>query len=146
MTGTDPAANKALVRDYFEAWDGGDPDAIARCFSDDFSTTYTGWQGETVRVDPEDVRDWIVGWQEVIDELNHEVHDLVAEGDLVMARVTYRGVHAGSLYGIEPTGQPVEVTEFLRFRIEAGEIIDLEWLGDDLALLRQLGVDLPIGS
>lgn len=136
--------NEELIREYFEAWDAGDPEAIAAFFADDFTTTYTGWTGEEVRVDPDDVHDWIAGWLAVVDEMTHEIHAVVADGDQVMAQITYRGVHAGEVFGVEPTGTRVEVREFLRFRIANGEIVDLDWLSDDLALLRQLGVDLPI--
>lgn len=138
------ATNRALIRDYFAAWDAGDPEAIAAFFADDFTTTYTAWTGDEVTVEPAAVTDWIAGWLDVIADMTHEVHTLVAEDDQVMAQITYRGLHAGELFGIEPTGTRVEVDEYLRFRIEAGQIVELDWLGDDLGLLRQLGVDLPI--
>ncbi len=139
-----PDEHKALIREYFAAWDAGEPEAIAAFFADDFSTTYTAPTGDEVRVEPADVREWIADWLGVIADTSHEVRELVAEDDVVMARVTYRGVHAGELLGIEPTGNRVEVEEYLRFRLADGEIAELDWLGDDAALLRQLGVDLPI--
>lgn len=144
MTDTSARENEALVREYYAAWDAGDPDEIATFFADEFSTTYTDWTGEETRVDPEDVREWIAGWLDVMAGTTHDVHELVADGDQVMAHVTYRGIHDGRIHGIEPTGHAVEVEEFLRFRIRDGEIVELDWLSDDLALLRQLGVDLPI--
>jgi len=54
---TGPAAkqNKELIRDYYAAWDAGDPDAIAAFFADDFSTTCTHWAGNDIRVEPADV-------------------------------------------------------------------------------------------
>lgn len=97
-------------------------------------------------MNPADVGDWITGWQKIISEMPHEIDALVAEGDQVTAQITYRGVHTGPLYGIEATGHSVEVTEFLRFRITDGEIVEFDWLGDNLALLRQLNAELPISS
>lgn len=144
MPETAPHENKELLREYYEAWDAGDPAAIESFFADDFSTTYTDWTGAEVRVGPTDVHDWIAGWLDVMAAMTHEIHDLVAEDDTVVANVTYRAIHEGAIHGIEPTGNAVEVEEYLRFRIENDEIVELDWLGDDLALLRQLGVDLPI--
>jgi steroid delta-isomerase-like uncharacterized protein len=144
MADTPTRENEELIREYYAAWDAGDPDEIAAFFADGFSTTYTDWMGNETSVGPGDVHDWIAGWLDVIADTTHEVHDLVADGDRVMAHVTYRGVHEGRIHGIEPTGNTVEVEEFLRFRIQDGGIVELDWLSDDLALLRQLGVDLPI--
>lgn len=144
MTEKSTHENKELIRSYYAAWDAGDPGVIATFFADDFSTTYTDWAGEAVRVGPEDVHDWIAGWLDVMSEMTHQIHELVAEGDQVIANVTYRATHDGTIHGIEPTGNRVEVEEYLRFRIEDDEIVAFDWLGDDLALLRQLGVDLPI--
>jgi predicted ester cyclase len=61
-----------------------------------------------------------------------------------MARISWSGLHEGEVLGIEPTGARVEVEEYLSFRLANGGIAELRWLGDDLDLLRQLGVELPI--
>ncbi|WP_247729660.1 ester cyclase [Halovivax limisalsi] len=133
-----------MIREYYAAWDAGDPDAIAAFFADDFSTTYTDWMGEEVRVAPADVHDWIAGWLDSMAEMTHQIHELVAEGDQVVANVTYRAIHDGTIHGIEPTGNTVEVEEYLRFRLENGTIVELDWVSDDLSLLTQLGLTLPI--
>lgn len=62
----------------------------------------------------------------------------------MVANVTYRAIHDGAIHGIEPTGNAVQIEEYLRFRIKNDEIVELDWLGDTMALLRQLGVELPI--
>jgi predicted ester cyclase len=38
-------------------------------------------------------------------DLHAEVHDVIAEGELVAARVTYTGTHQGEFVGIPPTGK-----------------------------------------
>lgn len=144
MDRTAAAENKKLVRAYYAAWDTGDPEAIATFFADGFSTSYTDWTGEEHRVEPAEVDDWIAGWLDIMAEMTHEIHDLVAAGDQVIAHVTYRGVHEGRIHGIEPSGTGVEGEEYVKFRIEGDRIVELDWLEDTLALLRQLGVDLPI--
>ncbi len=118
--------NKELIRGYFAAWDARDPAAIRKYFADDFSTIYTDWTGNEVHVGPTDVHDWIVGWLDVISAMKHEIHELVVEGDQVVTNVTCSGVHEGTIHGIEPTGKPVEVEEYLRFRIDDAEIVELD--------------------
>jgi len=77
--------------------------------------------------------------------MTHEIHGLVAEVDQVVAHVTCQGVHDGAIHGIEPTGNTVSVEEYLRFHID-DEIVEFDWLSDDLALIGQLGVELPVDT
>lgn len=73
-----------------------------------------------------------------------EIHDLVAEDDTVIVRFTYSCVHEGEFLGIEPTGNHIATEEYITFHIEDGEIAELHPLVDELARLRQLGVELPV--
>ena len=144
MTERPVDGTEALVREYYDAWDAGDPARVEACFGVDFSTTYTDEQGETVRVEAGDVHGWITGWLDIVADMDHEIHSLVADGDQVMTRITYRGTHVGEVFGVEPTGTRVEVEEFHRFRIRDGRIVELDWLSDDLSFRRQLGLELPV--
>ena len=68
------------------------------------------------------------------------VEDLIAEGDKVTSRVTYRGTHQGELMGIPPTGKQVTVTGMEINRFEGGRSVE-HWLEyDALGMLQQLGV------
>lgn len=143
MTGNGDDSHEALVREYYDAWDAGDPARIEACFGQDFSTSYADEHGDEVRVGPDEVHDWIAGWLGVVADMEHEVHSLVAEDGEVLTRITYRGTHVGEAFGVDPTGSRVEADEFHRFEIRDGAIVALDWLGDDLAFLRQIGADLP---
>src|SRR3972149_3211212 len=48
----------------------------------------------------------------------HAIHDLIAEGDRVVVRVSGIGTHKGEFKGIPPTGKPVEMTGIVIYRIE----------------------------
>jgi steroid delta-isomerase-like uncharacterized protein len=73
-------------------------------------------------------------------DLHLTIDDLIAEGDIVVARLTARGTHQAPFRGIAPTGQPVRWTGIRMFRIAEGKIVE-HWANwDDLGLLRQLGV------
>jgi ketosteroid isomerase-like protein len=65
---------------------------------------------------------------------------LVAEGDLVVVRETYRLTHQGEFQGIAPTGKDVSVTGTEIYRIVDGMFVE-QWVeADMLGLLQQLGV------
>ena len=70
----------------------------------------------------------------------HEVEDVFAEGDRVMARVRLTGTHEGPFMGIPPTGRRIEVGEIHLYRLEDGKAIEHRVGRDDLGALRQLGV------
>ncbi len=69
--------------------------------------------------------------------------DIVAEGDRVAVRTTFRGVHKGDFQGIAATGKEVTIPVMLTYRV-AGDKIVQHWMNaDSLSLLQQLGA-LPV--
>lgn len=141
---TTTEAKKELVHEYLAAWDDAEPEAVTEVLADDFETTHEDLTGTEMQLDVEGFQDLMAGYFEALSESGHEIHDLVAEGDTVIVRLTYSGVHDGEFLGIEPTGNRVEVEEYLTFYIEDGAIVDLHSLADNTALLRQLDLELPV--
>jgi predicted ester cyclase len=71
--------------------------------------------------------------------------DLIAEGDNVAVRQTWRGTHTGNVQGIPPTGKQVTFTSLEVYRVTGGKLAE-EWVElDMLGLLQQLGVIPPMG-
>jgi steroid delta-isomerase-like uncharacterized protein len=68
-----------------------------------------------------------------------EVHDMIAEGDKVAARVTYLGRHTGELQGFPPTGKEVSISATDMFRLSGGKIVDWWSNWDQFGFLTQLG-------
>ena len=67
------------------------------------------------------------------------VEDLIAEGDKVVSRYTFRGTHKGDLMGIAPTGKQVTITGIVIERIANGKSEEA-WLNfDALGMMQQLG-------
>jgi steroid delta-isomerase-like uncharacterized protein len=78
-------------------------------------------------------------------DLTATMDDLVMAGDRVVGRFTYRGTHRGPLFGIPPTGRPVEMRSIDIWRATGGEFAE-HW--DELNLLevfQQLGVIPALG-
>jgi len=55
---------------------------------------------------------------------------IVAEGDLVAARCTFRGVHKGEFAGVQPTGRRVSAELMIFYRIGDGRIAE-HWMQMD---------------
>ena len=64
-------------------------------------------------------------------DLSVTVEDVMAEGDLVTARVVMRSTHRREFQGIAPTGQRVEVKAIDMFRISSGKIVEHWGHADD---------------
>jgi predicted ester cyclase len=74
------------------------------------------------------------------------VEDLLADGDKVVALVSYRGTHQSVFRAIAPTGKPITVMGINIFRIVNGQMVEHWGLADRLGALQQLGVVPPPGS
>ena len=86
-------------------------------------------------------------------ELRFDVHDVVAEGDLVAAHATMSGRHTGTFVGygadarparaFPPTGRRFAATQTHWFRVADGKVIE-HWANrDDLGTAVQLGWTPP---
>ena len=74
------------------------------------------------------------------------VEDLLADGDKVIARVSFRGTHQGAFGSINPRGKPITVMAINIFRIANGKMVEHWGLADRLSALQQLGVVPPPGQ
>ena len=67
------------------------------------------------------------------------VEDMVAEGDKVAARLTFRGTHRGEFMGLSPTGKQVSQGGMDLVRFAGGKAMERWGYCEDLSLLQQLG-------
>ncbi|MGI5350479.1 ester cyclase [Streptomyces sp. CA-250714] len=68
------------------------------------------------------------------------IESLTAEGDLVCARLSYKGRHVGEFQGVEPTNREVSGTGHATFHCRNGKLAESWWNMDDLGLMKQLGI------
>jgi predicted ester cyclase len=71
------------------------------------------------------------------------IHDLIAEGDRVAARLTTSARHTGTFMGIEPTGKRYSIDEIHIFRLHDGQLIEHWHAFDKGALMAQLKGEAP---
>ena len=76
-------------------------------------------------------------------DFTNSVEELIAEGDKVVACLTYRGTHRGELFDIEPTGRSIRYIGTAIFVFRDGLISNAWVLTDRLELLQQLSDRLP---
>jgi len=88
----------------------------------------------------EAIRQEIESFTDSFGDFSATVDDVVAEGDTVAMRLTWRGTHDGEFMGIEPTGESFEVDNMVVTRIESGKIAERWVLPDMLGMFSQLGV------
>ena len=81
-----------------------DPDAVDRFVAVDY-----GDQNRFVEDGREANREFWVAFFTAFPDLMATMDDRVMVGDRVAGRFTYRGTHRGPLFGIPPTGRPIEM-------------------------------------
>ncbi|MEA2450990.1 MAG: hypothetical protein QOG63_2922 [Thermoleophilaceae bacterium] len=93
----------------------------------------------------EGVRQQFEAFRAAFGDFRAEVLDMVAEGDKVVTRKVFRGIHEGDFGGIPPTGRPVEIRVIDIVRVRGGRIVEHWNEVDRLGLMEQLGA-LPASA
>ena len=132
MNQTEP--NKALIRAHYDsAANAYRPSVIERQVAADFVD-----HGEPALAGPEGVKAQTRALRAAFPDLTVTIEDLVAEGDLVAVRATWRGTHQGPFRGVPPIGRKVEFSGMVFWRIGGGQIRERWGLIDTPSLMRQL--------
>jgi len=130
------AENKTVVRQLFDAVNAGDLDRMLSLVGEDISV-HTPIPG--VEPGREGFRQFMSVYLSAFPEQRVELHELVAEGDLVLARHTHHVRHGGEFAGMPPSGKQAIVHGLELYRLNNGQIIEM-WHHDDLlGLMQQLG-------
>jgi steroid delta-isomerase-like uncharacterized protein len=132
------AQNKAVVKRFFESWNARDLDAFDEIIapdavSHDPQDPFAGVGG------PEGARRSAEMYHAAYSDARFELHEQIAEGDLVVTRWTGKGTHDGELMGVAPTGKWVEVDGIAIDRIADGRIVESWTCFDALGMMQQLG-------
>ena len=127
-------ANKALIRAHYDSTANAfKPSVIDRQVAADFID-----HGQPDLAGPEGVKAQTRSLRAAFPDLTVTIEDLVAEGDLVAVRGTWRGTHQGTFRGVPPIGRRIELTSMAFWRIAGGQIRESWNLIDMPSLMRQL--------
>lgn len=137
MSRTTHQQPKTVVKRAFEAWDEQDTDAFPEVYAE--NVVHRNVELGGLDALQESANDWF----DAFPDLSHTVEAMVAEDDLVVARVRLTGTHEGdsALYGgLEPTGNEIEMLGLFMERIADGKIVERWVVEHHLTLLDQLDV------
>jgi ketosteroid isomerase-like protein len=134
--------NKATVRAYFRALDSGDVPALEGLFTED-CLIYRPGLAEPLR-GLEAIRQIVRNAKRNYSRMDSEIHDLVAEGDLVSCRLTHNvtmaGIWTSRLGTHDVTGRSLTWHPLVLFRFR-GDRIAVEWVcRDELGMAIDLGI------
>jgi steroid delta-isomerase-like uncharacterized protein len=134
--------NKAVVRSVVETYNAGTLEEARAHYASGF-----------VNHDPSDpeARDLdglMKGWaavQQGFPDGRIQIEDMIAQGDKVAKRWSFRGTHTADYMGIPATGKVLTTSAITIYRIEDGKVAECWWERDSLGWLQQLGVIPPMG-
>jgi len=134
--------NKALFHRWFgEVWNKGNYPIAHEVVASDFLVHGAG--GQVVKQGPDGVVGLVKVWRDGFPDGEMTIDELAAEGELVVALLTWRGTHLGDFYGTVPSGKRVEVTSIGIDRIVNGKIVAGWGEVDILGMMQQMGT-LPL--
>jgi steroid delta-isomerase-like uncharacterized protein len=131
-------SNKTVVKDFIDGlFTKGDLGAVDTRLAEDFINHDPPFG---VTPDREGMRDAGKMMRAAFPDWHSELHELIAEGDLVAERFTAGGTQRGEVMGVPPSGKAVSLPGINIWRLRDGLIVERWGLLDDLGFLRQLGV------
>ncbi|MFN8496131.1 MAG: ester cyclase [Caldilineaceae bacterium] len=136
--------NKKLVRRYFEEAPK-QPEVYDEILTDDFQVHALHHATVTTDEDrgPNAYKMLATAMQQGWADNQMVVEELIAEGDRVMARWTFRGVHVGDAFGVLATSKEITYAGINIFRIANSKLAESWDLFDRLWIWQQLGAIPP---
>ena len=131
------SSGQALVRRFYEElWNEWRLDVADEILAPDMR--FRGSLGSTAEGRAA-FKTYVEGVRQAFPDWHNQVDELFEAGDRVVARLTWRGTHSGTLAGIPPTGNIVTYVGVALFTVEDA-IITAAWIvGDTQELWRSLG-------
>jgi steroid delta-isomerase-like uncharacterized protein len=129
--------NKAVLRRWIEAYNERDLEGEAAVLAPDYVAHVPAAPGPLEGL--EAWRQFSGSFADAFPDIRLTIEDIMAEGDMVAARVAFRGTHRGEFQGIPPTGKEVAFSSIEVNRVREGKVEE-HWVELDLlGLMQQLG-------
>jgi steroid delta-isomerase-like uncharacterized protein len=137
------AENKAIMQRLIEGFNTGNlsvydelvaPDFVDQTAPPDTPATREAWKQKAAM------------FRNAFPDIQVNIEQLVAEGDLVTTHTMARGTHQGELMGIPASGKEIAVSAFHIDKIVDGKITARWEVIDIMGMMVQLGVISPPGA
>jgi steroid delta-isomerase-like uncharacterized protein len=129
---------RLTLRIIQEIWNAKNPSLIEELYSDD-CVIHTP-DGEVRGV--EGSKRLYQTYTSSFPDLQFEIQQIVAEGDMASAQLVFTGTHMGPLGEIPASGNFVKVVNNCFFRFADGELVAQQGVWDSLSLMRQINANL----
>jgi len=138
---TNPEENKEIIRRVMaEGVNQGNLDIFREMLSPDYARHSQATTGMEEIRGIEQMVEFLKAHFTAFPDWQEKIDLMIAESDYVAYITTGTGTHTGPMGDIPPTGNKMEVVNYIIQRIEDGKIAET-WVGwDNLAALRQLGL------
>ena len=73
-----------------------------------------------------------------------EIEDVIVKGDRLWSVFTLHAKHIGTIYRRPATGKQLAITEMCALRFENGKLAEGWFLGDEVSICRQIGIDVHL--
>lgn len=138
-------ANKAIVRRFYEeVMNRGNASLLDEIVAPDFTD-----HGEALFGSPQGrdaLKRGIIETPTIFANLNVQLHDVIADGELVGVRGTMRCFQQEEFLGISPSGNELTWNGLALFRVMNGKITERWFNSDSLSIVQQLGLVPPLGA
>lgn len=133
--------NKALAgRLIEEVWNQGNVALIDELYAASFTHHDPDFPMFQSR---EGYKQWVSEARTAFPDLQLTMDDMIAEGDQVVTRWTFRGTNTGAMetpMHIPATGRPVTITGITIYRFAGGKVAQDWHQGDIMGFMQQLGL------
>ena len=134
------STTRDVARRFIQAWNAGHRDVVDELAHPEITVSYTHYPEPYHG--PEAFKKMLAKTHEYFPDLSIDVHNVIADDNQAAVHWTYRGTFQnGEMFGVPADGQSVEVTGTTIYEIEDGVVTREEGVVDNLALMKQIGVD-----
>ncbi len=129
------AENKALLRRFIDGTNAGDSTVWDKLCAPEFVFHVNMREAMTL----EQSKQFTKTFRAAFPDESYTIEDMIAEGNKIAVRYTWRGTHKGVFMGIPPTGKRVSNVAFETDRISKGKFVETWFCMDMAGLMAQLG-------
>jgi steroid delta-isomerase-like uncharacterized protein len=143
--GTNPMSlqgNKDVVQRIIDLFNEGKREQLKELYTEDFGNHDPSAPQVTTR---DALIQTFAAWWTGFPDAHTTIDDMIAEGDQVAKRFTFRGTQTGEFQGIPPTGKSIAMTGITIYRFAGGKVAECWWNYDTMGAMQQLGVIPPMG-
>ena len=131
--------NIEIAKKFYRFLDEQELDSCTTLFAEN-SKGYLGSSEESLQF--VDIIPFIKSYYTAFPDYKHEIENIFASGDYVVAKLKYTGTQTATFMEIPSTGKKIKYKGIFIFKILNGQIVESWGIEDDLTMMQQLGLGL----